>query len=104
MKKELIRKDRVIIVGDFNCKEIVWEDYEVVNGGGISLKEEIEHECPLGKNDHDVLSFELDTEISTDKIVEHREEKLIYIRANYNHMREFFNEIDWSVVYQEGDM
>ena len=22
-----------MIVGDFNCKKIVWDDYEVVNGG-----------------------------------------------------------------------
>ena len=32
IKREITRKDRVVIVGDFNCKEIVWEDYEVVNG------------------------------------------------------------------------
>ncbi|MPC65574.1 hypothetical protein E2C01_059712 [Portunus trituberculatus] len=33
MKQELTRKDRVMIVGDFNCEEIMWKDYEVVNGG-----------------------------------------------------------------------
>ena len=144
IKQEITRKDRVMIVGDFNCKEIVWEDYEVVNGGewaeellnvatnnlmtqwvrsptrcrgqdvaarldlvftrGISLKEEIEHECPLGKSDHDVLRFKLDTEVNMEKSEEYREGKLNYIKANYNHIREFFNEIDWSVVYQEVDM
>ena len=144
INQEITRKDRVMMVGDFNCKEVVWEDYEVVNGGewaeellnlatnslmtqwvrsptrcrgqdvaarldlvftrGISLKEEIEHECPLGKSDHDVLRFKLDTEVNMEKSEEYREGKLNYIKANYNHIREFFNEIDWSVVYQEVDM
>lgn len=31
---------------------------------GISLKEEIKHECPLGKSDHDVLRYELDMELN----------------------------------------
>lgn len=93
IKQEITRKDRVMIVGDFNYKEIVWEDDEVVNGcewaekllnvasnnlmtqwvrsptkcrgldvaarldlvftRGISLKELVEHECPLGKSDRD---------------------------------------------------
>ena len=144
IKREITRKDRVVIVGDFNCKEIVWEDYEVVNGSewaeellniatnnlmtqwvrsptrcrgqdvaarldlvftkGISLKGELGHECPLGKSDHDVLRFKLDAEMNMEKSEEYREGKLNYVKANYSHIREFFNEIDWSVVYQEVDM
>lgn len=33
IKQEITRKDRVMIVRAFWCKEIVWEDYEVANGG-----------------------------------------------------------------------
>ncbi|MPC14130.1 hypothetical protein E2C01_006883 [Portunus trituberculatus] len=33
MKIEVAIKDRVIIVGDFNCKEFMWEEFKVGNGG-----------------------------------------------------------------------
>ena len=71
---------------------------------GIYLKDEIEHECPLGKSDHDVLRFTLDMELDTVKNEEYKEGRLNYAKANYNHLREFFSEIDWSVVYQEVDI
>ena len=97
MKIEVARGDKIVIVGDFNCKEVMWEEFEVGNGGvwgeqlldfaldslltqwvrhptrgrqgdapsrldliftkGIQLRQEIEHECPLGRSDHELLKF-----------------------------------------------
>lgn len=39
-----------------------------------------------------------------EKSEEYKEEKLNYVKVNYYHIREFFNEIGWPVVYQEVDM
>ncbi|MPC51826.1 hypothetical protein E2C01_045680 [Portunus trituberculatus] len=33
MKIEVAIKDRVVIVGDFNCKEVIWEEFKVGNVG-----------------------------------------------------------------------
>ena len=133
-----------MIVGDFNSKEIVWENFEVVNGGewreellnliinnfmtqwvraptrcrgqdvaarldliftkGIGLKDEVEHACPIGKSDHEVLRFNLDAGNDVTKRVKYKEERLDYVKANYNHIREFFKESDWSTLYQENDI
>ena len=143
MREEISKKDKVVLMGDFNCKEVVWEDFEVINGSewgeelltmitdnlmtqwvkeptrcrgedvptrldlmftkGIDMKEEIEHECPLGKSDHDVLKFRLNLRMDMKQNDEHKEERLNYFRANYYNLRNFFAEIDWSVVYQEED-
>ena len=144
LKREIERKNRVMIVGDFNSKEIVWENFEVVNGGewreellnliinnfmtqwvraptrcrgqdvaarldfiftkGIGLKDEVEHACPIGKSDHEVLRFNLDAGNDVTKRVKYKEERLDYVKANYNHIREFFKESDWSALYQENDI
>ncbi|MPC63480.1 hypothetical protein E2C01_057579 [Portunus trituberculatus] len=71
---------------------------------GICLRDEGEHECPLGKSDCDVLRFKLDNGMDMVKGDTYKEEKLNYAKANYNHLREFFSEMDWSVVYQEADI
>lgn len=93
LKNEAAKKERMVMVGDFSCKEILWEDFEVKDGNewgkeilnmmmhnlmmqwvrlptrcrgddtparldlvftkGVELRDEVEHVCPLGKNDHD---------------------------------------------------
>lgn len=58
----------------------------------------------MGKSDHDVLRFKLDIELNMERSEEFKEERLNSVKANCNHIREFFNEMDWSVVYQEVDM
>ena len=32
MKEEIVRKDKVVLMGDFNCKGVVQEQYEVTDG------------------------------------------------------------------------
>ena len=33
MKEEIVRKDKVVLMGDFNCKGVVWERCEATDGG-----------------------------------------------------------------------
>ena len=144
LKDELSKKDKMVLVGDFNCKEVVWEDFEVVNGNewgeellnmvidnlmtqwvceptryrgddvptrldliftrDISLRDKIEHVCPLGKSDHDVLEFELSVKIDIVNNNDCKGERLNYARANYDNLRKFFGATDWSVMHQEADI
>ena len=141
LRMEVARRDKVVIVGDFNCKEIMWEEFEVGSGGewgeqlmdfaldnmltqwvrhptrgrqrdalsrldliftkGIQLRQEVEHECPLGRSDHELLKFLLDKNFGVESEEEYKEERLNYNRARYNDMRSYFENIDWSELYQE---
>ena len=143
MKEEIVKKDKVVLMGDFNCKGVVWENYEVTDGNewgeemlnmmmdnlmtqwvkettrcrgeddparldlvftrGLYLRKDIEHECPLGKSDHNILEFELDLNIDSTQTNKDDEGRLNYNKANYHNLREFFRGIDWSEMYYETD-
>ena len=138
MRREVGKGEKIVIVGDFNCRGIMWEDFEVGSGGdwgeqllnyslenfmtqwvrhptrgrqgdtpsrldliftkGIDLEREVEHECPLGKSDHELLKFQLPT-YSQDK-EEHKEKCLNYAKGRYDDLRNYFANADWSEMYQ----
>ena len=126
----------VVIIGDFNCKKVNWE--ERTNEGGeesyggrllswsmenlmtqwISCEtrmregsvparldllftsdseavENIVYECPLGKSDHVVVKVKLGVELQRLN-EEHRQVRLRYNKADYEKMRKYFEEVDWS--------
>ena len=141
LKNEAVKKERMVMVGDFNCKEVLWEDFEVKDGNewgkeilnmmmdnlmtqwvrlptrcrgddtparldlvftkGVELRDEVEHVCPMGRSDHDVLKFNLDVEKDVGTIKEYKEDRLNYARADYDGLRKFFREVDWFAMYNE---
>ena len=144
MKIEVAKKDKIVIVGDFNCKEIKWEEFEVGNGGdwgeqllnyavdnlmtqwvryptrgrqgdapsrldliftkGVNLVNEVQHECPLGKSDHELLTFGVKVGFSKENEVGYKEECLNYAKGRYNDLRNYFGNVDWSEMYEETNM
>ena len=141
LKNEAAKKERMVMVGDFNCKEVLWEDFEVKDGNewgkeilkmmmenlmtqwvrlptrcrgddtparldlvftkDVKLEDEVEHVCPLGRSDHDVLKFSLDVEKDAEINKEYMEDRLNYARADYDGLRKFFGEVDWFTMYNE---
>ncbi|MPC98925.1 hypothetical protein E2C01_094312 [Portunus trituberculatus] len=68
---------------------------------GAQLRQGIEHECPLGKSDHELLKFYLDVGLSVENGDGYKEECLNYARARYNDLKRYFDNVDWSAMYQE---
>ena len=144
MRREAMKKEKIVLVGDFNCKGVKWEEFEVGSGGewgeqllnyalenlmtqwvkqttrgrqgdtpsrldliftkGVNLENEVEHECPLGKSDHELLKFAVKVSFSKDKEVRHKEKSLNYAKGRYDDLRNYFENVDWSIVYQETNM
>ena len=138
LNKEIKDSENVIMVGDFNAKEINWEDFEVPDGVEtwstklLQLAEEnlltqwvkeetryrgsdvparldliftkgrgisggVEHNCPLGKSDHEVLEVEIDKEHETETAeYKHKEKRRNYARANYKELSKYFPSINWT--------
>ena len=71
---------------------------------GIQPRQEIEHECPLGRSDHELLKFSLNMDLRVKNEDGCKEERLNYYKARYNDMRNYFENMDWSEMYQEGNI
>ena len=35
LQKMVSKSDNILVMGDFNCKEVQWEDWSTEGGGGI---------------------------------------------------------------------
>lgn len=55
---------------------------------------EVQHECPLGKSDHEVFQTEIDEECEEIGLKNHKERRN-YNRAKYNDLRAIFGSINW---------
>ena len=145
LKKEIQNNKKVILTGDFNCKEVNWENYEAEGNNftwgnrllklttdnlmtqwvreetrlrgsdepsrldlvftkGISIKQGIEHHPPLGKSDHEVLEFDICTEQETRIKETHKNKRRNYVKANYEGLKKYFNELDWTDMYNCEDI
>ncbi|MPC19508.1 hypothetical protein E2C01_012423 [Portunus trituberculatus] len=67
---------------------------------GVQLRQGIEHECPLGKSDHELLKFCLDGSLRVENGDGYKEEHLNCARMRYD-LRRYFGNMDWSAMYQE---
>ena len=134
---ELVTRGKdVVLIGDFNCRRVNWEDGTNEGGedsysgrllswsmenlmtqwidcetrvreGSLPAKldllftsdseavEDISYECPLGKSDHVVVKVKVGMELQRSN-EEHRQERFRYNRADYDKMRKYFEEVDWS--------
>lgn len=50
----------------------------------------------LKESNHDILEFSIHVEEEKGNNGEHKEKRLNYIKGNYNGLRMFFGETDWS--------
>ena len=134
----------VLIIGDFNCKEIDWEERTCKGGEeswGVKLlnwaeenilkqwidrdtrhrgrdtpsrldlvftseEEAIERiccECPLGKSDHSLIGVTLSKSMAkVDN--EYKLERYRYSKADFEGLRKYFGEADWSGFDKEEDV
>ncbi|MPC66211.1 hypothetical protein E2C01_060357 [Portunus trituberculatus] len=67
----------------------------------VQVGQGIEHECPLGKSDHELLKFCLDVGLRVKNEDGYKEEHLNYARARCNDLRRYFGDVDLSAIYQE---
>ena len=70
------------------------DDWVLVND--VSLISEIVHLDPLGKSDHDVLSFQLN--LDNNNVAEHSEVKHNLNRGDYVKFRNILVDHDWGVI------
>ena len=134
----------VLIVGDFNCKEINWEEMackgseeswgvrllnwaeenlltqwidcdtrfrgsdtpsrlDLLFTSDDEIIERIWCECPLGKSDHTLIGTTL-TKGMVEIKEDYKMERYRYNKANYEKLREFFGQVDWSRFDGEEDV
>ena len=144
MQKEVIKcldnmlrgEERILLVGDFNCRNVNWKDMEVVGNAGSWSEEmlylamvntldqwveeptryrgeeepslldlvftrkpeplpKIQYQSPMGKSDHLLVEIEMQEWKLQRCMEDYKKERLNYARANYEHLRQFFENIDW---------
>ena len=62
--------------------------------------EDIRYECPLGKSDHVVVKVKFGMELQRVN-EDYKQDRFRYSRANYDQMRRYFEEVDWSGFERE---
>ena len=134
----------VVIVGDFNCKEINWEQgttegsessysgrllnwamenlmtqwvdcetrvregsdparLDLVFTRDCEAVGDISYECPLGKSDHVVVKVDFGMDLQ--KLNEdYKQERFRYNKADFEQMKTYFEEADWSKFEMEEDI
>ena len=134
----------ILIVGDFNCKEINWGEKSCIGGEetwGVKLLnwaeenilkqwiecdtrfrgrdtpsrldllftsddeaiERISYECPLGKSDHTLIGVTLRKNMA-EVDIDYKLERHRYNKADFEGLRKFFGEVDWSRFDEEEDV
>jgi len=137
LRKTIEGSENIIVMGDFNCKEVCWEEWSTEGGeeswGGTMLnlvmnnimtqwieektrfrgseepsrldllltKEadiigKINYRCPLGKSDHILIEFETNEGRDEERKEAHRNGRYNYGKADFEGLRKYFMEEDWS--------
>ena len=145
LENEIPNNKKVIVTGDFNCKEVDWENFETegeedswgnrllrlatdklmtqwvreetrIRGNDepsrldlvftkdVNLEQGIRHEPPLGRSDHEVLEFSVNMEGEERKKETHKRNRRNYAKANYEELRKYFQELNWSEMYNCEDV
>ena len=66
-----------------------------------SNQTDIDHQSPLGKSDHSVLSLRVNCYLSVNTYARH---KTYYNKANYEEIRNELNKIDWNTTLDVEDI
>ena len=139
---EIVSKEKdVMIMGDFNCKEVNWEEGTCLGGENSwsekllgwavenlmtqwvdcetryrgsdtpsrldllftsddEIVKKVEYSCPLGKSDHVLIEISLgdETEVIDE---EYKMERHRYNKANFEEMRNYFQNANWKYFERE---
>ena len=145
LQNQIHNSKKVILTGDFNCKEVNWENYEaegneftwgnrllklttdnlmtqwvreetrlrgndepsrldLVFTKGTLIKQGVKHHPPLGKSDHEVLEFDIPTGEERRNKETHKNKRRNYVKANYEGLKKYFGDLDWSEMYNAEDI